>query len=522
MGNNSSRTINTARNIVWGYIGTIISMAIQFVSRTIFIYTIGVSYLGINGLFTSVLGMLSLSELGIGTAINYNLYKPVANGDYEKIKSLMQLYKKAYRIIAIVITGIGLLLIPFLPHLINSEEHIPNITLYYVIFLFNTVSSYFVSYKYGLVNADQKGYIVNNINSIFTIFMTIIQIIVLLLFKNYIVYLVAQATIQLIQKFVASFYIDRRYPYLREKNVAALSKTETSGIKKNVIALMIHKIGEMSIHQTDSIIISAFISTTLVGMISNYNLIITSVNTFVLIIFNSVTASVGNLIAKESLEKQREIFDIYNFLGFWLYGVICICYYVLFQPFIQLWIGGQNKIGEISLALLILGQYLVGQRLTVNNMKTAAGIFEEDKYISLLQGMINLLISLILVRHLGLIGVYIGTVVSGMFANISRPIIVYREWFGTSAKEYFVKFIKYLSTVIIVAVSIKVAFIRLTSDEVSWPMFFALCIVCFVIPNIVFCIFYRNTREFRGMMERVTQLLQPKVLSAFHHIRKEK
>ena len=512
MGDNSSRTKNTARNIMWGYIGTVISMAIQFISRTVFIYTIGVSYLGINGLFTSVLGMLSLSELGIGTAINYNLYKPVAERDFEKIKSLMQLYKKAYRIIAIVIAGIGIVLIPFLPYLVKMDEYIPNLTLYYLIFLFNTVSSYFVSYKYGLVNADQKGYIVNNINSIFTIIMTIIQMIVLIVFGNYTVYLLTQAMVQLIQKIVAGIYINRRYPYLRDKNASPLPKKEREYIKKNVIALMVHKIGEMSIHQTDSIIISAFISTTLVGMVSNYNLIITSVSTFVLIIFNSVTASVGNLIAKESLDRQEEIFDIYNFIGFWLYGLIFVCYFILFQPFIQLWIGSQNKIGDIALILVILNQYLVGQRLTVNNMKTAAGIFNEDKYISLIQGAINLIVSLTLVQNLGLVGVYIGTVVSGLFANITRPIIVYREMFHKSAKIYFIKSIKYLLSVLSVAFLLKMIVINIVSD-ITWGIFVLLCVTSAIVPNVMFWILFHNSIEFKGLLIRLERLIPSKLLN---------
>lgn len=503
----SSRTQNTAKNIIWGYVGNMLSLLVQFVSRTVFIYTIGVSYLGINGLFSSVLGMLSLSELGIGTAINFSLYKPVAEGDREKVKSLMALYRTAYRVIALVIALIGLLLLPFLPYLINGADNIPNISFYYLIFLFNTVSSYFISYKYGLVNAEQKGYIINNLNSIFTVIITIGQIVVLLLFKNYLAYLVVQAILQLGQKIYIGFYLDKRYSYLRDKNIKPLSKSETDSIKKNVFALMIHKIGEISIYQTDNIIISMFINVTLVGMVSNYNLIITSVTTFITIIFNSVTSSIGNLIAVETKEKQLEIFNIYNFIGFWLYGFTCICFWVLFQPFIELWIGSANLIDEQSLALIIISQYLTGQRLTVNNMKTAGGIFDQDKYISLCQGLINLVVSLVMVQLCGLAGVYIGTVVSGLFANIVRPIIVYRHMFNVSARNYFLKFSIYLLVTCTTGVLLKIVSASVV-HQVTWGRFIMMLLICVVTINIgFFAIFFKST-EFAGVVQRVKSIIQ--------------
>lgn len=510
MSNQTSRTENTVRNIAWGYIGNILSLIIQFVSRTVFIYTIGVSYLGINGLFSSILGMLSLSELGIGTAINYNLYKPVAEGNIEKIKSLMALYKKAYRIIAIIISAIGLALLPFLPYLIKGADEISNISFYYLVFLFNTVSSYFVSYKYGLVNAEQKGYIINSFNSVFTIIITTCQIVVLVLFRSYVFFLVSQSALQLIQKIAIGIYLNKKYPYLCDKDISPLDVEEKKEIKKNVTALIVHKIGEISIYQTDNIIISAFISVTLVGMVSNYNLVISSVTIFITIIFNSVTSSIGNLIAKESKERQKEIFDIYNFLGFWLYGFVCACYFILFQPFIHLWIGGDKAIDMISLSLIILNQYLTGQRLTINNMKTAAGIFEQDKYISLIQGMINLVVSLIMVNCCGLPGVYIGTVVSGLFANITRPVIVYKEIFGSGAKEYFKKSVKYLGTVVFTIVVLRViAF--LVFKQISWVAFIVMMALCAIIPNLLFFVIYHRTKEFDGIKRRLAGLLPAKI-----------
>ena len=500
MGN--SRTENTAKTIVWGYAGNIISMIVHFISRTIFIYTIGISYLGINGLFTSVLGMLSLTELGIDTAINYSLYKPVANNDRARIKALMSLYKKAYYIIALVVSVIGLVILPFLPYIVTDAEGIPNVSLYYLLFLFNTVSSYFISYKYGLVNAEQKGYIINGFNTVFTIITTAAQCVALVVFKNYLVYLIVQAAFQLIQKITIGIYLNKRYKYLNEVENVALPAEETERIKNNVKALLLHKLGEISIYQTDNIIISAFISVVVVGKVSNYNLIITSVSSFIMIIFNGVTASIGNLIAVESKERQKEIFDIYNFLGFWLYGFATICFFVLFTPFIKLWIGEANLIDEVSLILIIVSQYLTGQRLTVNNMKTAGGIFEQDKYISLIQGIINLVISLVCVYWIGLPGVYVGTVLSGLFANIARPIIVYKHLFGESAKQYFVKFSVYLAVTGFAGVLLKYSLSPIVSN-LNWLTFALLLAATVIATNLIFLLIFFRTKECRGILQRV-------------------
>lgn len=502
----ATRTENTAKNIVWGYVGNIVSLLVQFASRTIFIYTLGVSFLGINGLFTSVLGMLSLTELGIGTAINYSLYKPVAEDDTEKIKSLMLLYKKAYQIIALIVTVIGFVILPFLPFLIKEASDIPNVSLYYVIFLFNTVSSYFVSYKYGLVNAEQKGYIINNLNSIFNIVITVGQSIILLLFHNYLAYLVTQAFLQLVQKISIGIFLNKKYPYLQEK-AENLAPDEKQKIKKNVGALVLHKIGEISIYQTDNIIISAFISVILVGKISNYNLIITSVTSFITIIFNSVTASMGNLIATSDSKRQVEVFDIYNFLGFWLYGFASVCYWVLFTPFITLWIGVGNIIDEISLALLILSQYLTGQRLTVNNVKVAGGIFQQDKYVSLIQGGVNLVISLVLGWLIGLPGIYIGTVVSGLIANIIKPIIVYKHMYQMSAKRYFLKFCIYISVTMITAFLLRWILSPIVS-QLTWIRFFVMAVICAVAVNCIFALVFFKSKELQGIISRLKNILQ--------------
>ncbi|MDE7430382.1 MAG: oligosaccharide flippase family protein [Lachnospiraceae bacterium] len=267
------------KNIAFGQIGNLITQVLNFVLRTMFIQYLGDTLNGVNGLYTNMLSVLSMAELGIGTALNYSLYKPVARGDIEKIKSYMQLYKKAYRIIGIVVAVLGIACSPFLPYIIKNSEGIPvrDLTLYYYIFLFNTVSTYFVSYKYSLINAEQKNYIQTNIITITKMITVLLQMIVIITTGNFYAYLLTAASVELMQKIFVSYYLNRRYPYLKEKNVKKLSKEETGEIVTKTKALMFHKIGDVARLQTDSMIISGFINTVISGFVDNYNMVLNSI-----------------------------------------------------------------------------------------------------------------------------------------------------------------------------------------------------------------------------------------------------
>lgn len=375
----STRLKMTAKNAFWSYFSMGVSFVLQFISRTVFIYFLGEGYLGINGLFSNVLGVLSFAELGIGTAINFSLYKPVAEHDVEKIKSYMYYYKWAYRAIALIVCVLGIVLIPFLDILVTDPGNVGNITVYYCIYVFNTVTSYFVSYKYSLVNAEQKNYIYTNVNLNYYCRCSNNQIISLVIWKNFLVYLLVAAGFGVFQKIFVSIYFDKLYPYLRDKNVKKLSKDEKNTLVSKVKALVVHKIGDVSVHQTDNIIVSAFVSTKMVGLLSNYNLIISTVSSCINILFNSVTGSLGNMVATETKEYQYQIFKKYRFVGFWFYGFTAIALSILMSPFITLWIGDSMVVDTLTINLIVLDYYMIGQRICLNNIKSAAGVFEPDK-----------------------------------------------------------------------------------------------------------------------------------------------
>ena len=491
------RVQSAAKNIAFGYIGNLTTQLLGFILRTVFINYLGDTLNGINDLYTGILSVLSLAELGVGTALNYSLYGPVARKDYEKIKSYMQLYKKAYRVIGLVIAVIGLAISPFLPYLVKQPQGVSvrDLTLYYFIFLFNTVSTYFVAYKYSLAYAEQKNYIQTNTITITKMITVTLQIAVIVTTRNFYLYLLTAAAVELIQKIFISWYLNRLYPYLKDKNVKKLSKEETGEVVTKTKALVFHKVGDVARLQTDSMIISAFINVTLVGFVGNYNMILNSVANFVNIIFNSVLSSFGNLIATESKEKQYSVFKVYRFFACWIYGFSAVGFFLLLTPFIVIWQGPEKVLAAGAVACILIDYYFKGDRIVLSNFKTAAGVFEQDKYLALIQGVVNLILSIVLVQKIGLVGIYIGTIVSGLIANITKPFIIYKVCFEKSVKTYFLDSVKYLAVlggILVLLTGIK-QFVMLQVTVLSFILMFV--VIC-VVFNGIFLLLFGRTQEF--------------------------
>ncbi|MBD5526810.1 MAG: polysaccharide biosynthesis protein, partial [Lachnospiraceae bacterium] len=263
-------------------------------------------------------------------------------------------------------------------------------------------------------------------------------------------------------------------------------------------ALMFHKIGDVARLQTDSMIISGFINVTLVGYVGNYNMILTSVSNFVNIIFNSVLSSFGNLIATESREKQYQVFRVYRFFACWIYGFSAVGFFLLLTPLIMLWPSvGPGKVLPVAVVACILTDYYFkGDRIVLSNFKTAAGVFEQDKYLALIQGGVNLIISIVLVQRIGLVGVYIGTIVSGLIANVTKPFIIYKTCFDKDVKTYFMDSIRYL-TVILGILAVMWVVKSMIMQEVTIFSFAGMFVLISVVFNGVFLLIFGRTEEFR-------------------------
>lgn len=498
----TSRTSNVKRNVFWGYISTIFLALFSLVNRTVFVYFLGAGYLGISGLFTNVLGILSFSELGIGTAINYSLYKPIAENDINKIKSLMQLYKIAYRVIAVVVAGVGLLLFPFLNYLVKSDIPMSQVQVYYLIFLFNTVSSYFVTYKTAFVSALQKDYIVTNTNTIGTIAAYTVQIGLMLLHCNYLAYLIAQAVVGLGQKIVTVLYLNYKYPILRNKEADPIDQTTKNEIWRNVKALIVHKIGDVAVHQTDNIIISVFVNTTTVGLISNYTMLNSFVSKFTNTLFNSFTASFGNLIAKENKDHQRQIFDAYDLMGYWIYGFVFVAFITLSQDFITLWLGSSLLIDNVTMVLFFTALFFEGLTLPLYNFKVAAGRFNEDKWVAFVQAIVNLIVSIAAVKVVGLPGVYIGTIVQRLIVLAVRPYIVYRYVLEKPVFEYYIRFILRVTLIGLIGLLMWTIHTYIMFS-VTIPRFVLMVLLTFLLPNLILLSLYGRTTMFKYIVSKI-------------------
>ncbi|MDE7177662.1 MAG: polysaccharide biosynthesis protein [Lachnospiraceae bacterium] len=504
------RIQKAGKNIIFGYISNFIILLVNFIQTTVFIYVLGKTLSGVNSVYTDVLSVLSLTELGIGTALNYSLYKPVAERNYEKIKSYMRFYKRAYLTIAGVIAVLGIAITPFLKYILKNPGSLTmrDLTLYYYLFLFNTVISYFVTYKYSLVNAEQKNYIQTNITTLTKMAVALAQISVLLLTRNFLFYLLAQSAVELVQKIFVTIYLNRLYPYLRDRDVERLTAEETQVIVTKTKALICHKIGDVARLQTDTIIISSFVNVDMAAVVNKYVYIIAYVGNFVNIIFDSVISGFGNVVATESREKQYSLFKVYRFFACWLYGFGAVGFFHLLTPFIgDVWLRDPGwTLPQVTVSLLVMDFYLKGGRTILLNFKIASGLFEQDRFLPLIQGAFNLLVSIVLVIKIGVTGVYVGTLLSGVLANLIRPGIIYRVCFDKKPWAYFRDSVKYMA--VILGVGVVIAPIRhAVMGEVTILTFALMVLIITLFYNLVFLAVFYKTEEFGYLWSAVADRL---------------
>lgn len=503
-----TRTKFALKNTAVGILSKAATLLLGFVSRTVFIHFLGNQYLGVNGLYTEVLSILSFAELGFGTALTYAMYKPVAEQDAGMILKLTNYYKKVYRFVACIVAVLGLCILPFLPYVVKGADLLTlhDLRLYYVIFLFNTVTSYFVTYKYSIVNAHQKNYIITNMEMAVQIVTVSIQIVFLILFKSFFLYLLIQSVLLLCSRLVISRYLDKRFPILARKSKLTLSKEEKAPIIQNVKGLIVHQFASVAVHSTDNIIISSFCGVVLVGLISNYTLLINSMLAFVVILFNSVTSGFGNMVASSSTENYRKTFLELNFLNFWIYGFCCIAFFILIPPFITLWIGNENLIDTASFLLIVINCYLIGQSTVYNNTRIAKGDFSRDKWSAFFQAAVNLIVSVICAKKLGLTGVYVGTIVSRMVFVIWRPACTYRFLFERSCLEYYIRLAVYFAAVVC-AGGITYLCTQPLFARITFGRFLLAGGAVAVLPNLLFLLAFHRTKEFGDLLYRAKGIL---------------
>lgn len=506
-----TRTESTIRNFKVAIIGQFFCVLVSFASRYIFLRFLNEEYLGLNGLFTNILSIFSLVELGVGPAINFSLYKPLAMHDTEQIKSLMRIYKKAYILIGSVIAVLGLLFTPFYPSMLDRVPDVPNLTVIYWLFIANTSISYFFSYKRSLIICDEKRYIATIYRYTFYFILNVVQIIILILTGNYILYLILQVICTFSENVGISIKADKMYPFLRDRNVKPVKKELITDIKNNVGAMVFHKIGGMVVMSTDNLILSKFVGLTAVGLYSNYYLITDALNKIISQVFVATTASVGNLNVSTTNEDRKRLktaFDNLFFINFWIYGFCSCCLWVLFNPFISLWLGERLTFDRFTVLIIVINFYLTGMRKTALTFREATGAFYYDRYKPLVESCINIIASIFFVRKMGTAGVFLGTIISTLSTcTWVEPYVLYKHVFLEKCTGFLCLFFSYtlISVVACCATTLVAGWISVPNPYVN---FIIRIIACIIIPNGIFLICFHKTTNFKFVLRIGKQITQ--------------
>lgn len=494
------RIKNSIKNIYISILTQIIITLLGFISRRVFLDSLGSEYLGVNGLLINVLSMLSLVEGGIGGSIVYNLYKPLAEDDRPRVIALVQLYKKIYGILAVLIFVLSMALYPLLGILVGDTSGISNLEVVYFLFVFKNVVSYLNAHKWSLINADQKGYVLARYNLLFNVITTISKIMVLSITHNYILYLVIEVLIFLIQNIWNGNIVNKRYSYIKVKEKYEVDKETKAILSKNVKAMFLHNVGGYCVFGTDNILISALVNLKTVGLYSNYTMIINQLKGLLTPLIDGIGASVGNLIVTESKEKSYEIFNVVYLINFWIYGFCSIVLFNLLEPFIDLWLGKGLLLDKFTFLIILLNFYITGLRSCVITFKTKGGIFDNDKYVPIIESIINLGASIILAKFFGLVGIFLGTTISTIAIPFwLQPKLVYNNIFNKSSIEYFSKYFKYLFITIFTGI-LTTLLCRYIEINNLFLQLVVKGIVSTIIINLVFVGFLFKTKETKYLL----------------------
>lgn len=499
----NSRTKKSLRNIFMGFINQFSTLILGFISRSIFIKFLGMEFLGINGLFSDVLNMLSMADLGFNTAMIYSFYKPIAKNDVKKISALINFYKRIYNIIAISVAILGLLIVPFLDLIVRTRNEIPLLKVYYLFALAGVVISYLFVYKTSIIIADQKNYVVSKITVIINFVKTIFQITVLIIFKNYIVYLVINLIFNFLNNYIASKKAEKMYPYIKEKN--ELKKSDKKEIFENIKSIFLYKVSSIILTSTDNILISILVGTVFVGYYSNYLMVGNKVLSIIQIIFGALTASIGNVIVKEKREKRYEIFQAIQSISFIICGIIVTSFALLINDLISIWIG-KEFIFDIRIVLaIVFNIYLACVLQPLWTYREATGLYIKTKYIMCIASIINIALSILLGKIWGIAGILMASVISRLLTYFwYEPMLLFKEYFFKPVWRYFISI---FINVFIIGINILFFNVIFRNFLVNtWILLIIKTIVCVSSTSIIFMIIYCKSEGFKVIITNFKHL----------------
>ena len=498
-----NRTNKSMKNIIYGIIEKVVILLLTFVRRKLFIMYIGVEFLGINGLFTEILGMLSMADLGLGTAMAYSFYKPLAEKENKKISALITFYKKLYNYIALAVAIIGVAFVPFLKYIVNTDKNIPHLTLYYLIFLSNTVVSYLFVYKSSIISADQKGYLISSYSVWVNVGKLVVQTIFLVLTKNYVVYILMDVIGTIVNNFIISYNANKYYPYIKKKEI--LDKTERKSIMANLKSVFIYKVSSVFMNSTDNTIISILIGTIWVGYCSNYTTVTVNITAFVTIIFTAITPSIGNLIVESESKKSHAVFSLMQMVSFCLAGIFTACVYIGINDFVTLWIGKKFIIDNIIVISLLINFYLGISLQPLWSYRSGTGLYNQTRYVMFICAILNIILSIILGKIIGVSGIFFASFISKILTYVwYEPYLLFKQYFNSSSIRYYVEQIfNFLLTLVCIFISF-----NLTSviKEVTLLNLLIKIAITGMISSAIFLIRYIGTKEFKEFKKRLKRI----------------
>lgn len=505
-----SRIVNSMTNLASGFLYRMAITLSGFVVRSVFIHYLSTDYLGVNGLYSNILSMLSLADLGFGTAMNYCLYKPLAQKDDEKLIQLLDLYQKVYTIVGTVIFGIGICLVPFLDLLIKDAPDIDGLRFYYILYLLNTCMSYwFFAYRNSLISADQKAYIVSNYQTAFTLIKSILQVILLAVFHNFTVYLLTQMGCTIAQNIALAIKAKKMYPVFGKKSKEKLPEDEIRAIFKNVGALSLNRIAHVALNGTDSMIISAFVGIRWVGLLSNYHLVTEAITGILTQITGAMTSSLGNFFAKEVAEDGYRLFKRVTFLNYWLYGFSFVAFATLLNPFVSVWLGKEYALSQAIVFALSINFFVAGIMNTLWTFRSTLGLFSQGKYRPLIVAAINIVLSICLSFFGGVFGVLIATSISRACVNLwYDPWLIHRDGFHCSVKPFFKSYLKKIILLVAIVLLMQLISNIVFSNGVTVLRFIVMTCITAIVPNAIMILLYHRTDEFKYFYELITGVLR--------------
>lgn len=483
-------------NSFFSILNNIVNMLVGFVAQTFFIRILGTEFLGLNGLFSNIVSMMGIVELGIGNAIIYNLYKPMYCKDIDQIKSLVHFYKKMYNIIIIIIVILSIIILPFLKLFVSANTLNISIYIVYILFILDVISSYVLSYKRGVLYADKKNYLISVIHICYVVILNVIRVIVLYTTNDYYLYLISKIVMNLLENTVITIVVNNKYKFLKDKKINKLNKSIEKDIFKKVKALFLYKIASFFVTGTDNIIISKYLGLQIVGLYSNYYLIFNSLNTLITQAITSLTSNVGHLLVNNDAEKSYSIFKKIFIGNYWVAVVTSSCLFMIMSTFIKIWLGESYVLSIFVLLVLVLNYFQSIMRSVFTVFKEGAGIYVEDKYIPIIQAILNILLSVVLVKICGLAGIFIGTIISELVWWLySYPKFIYKGIFKKNLNYYFIMMLKYVCVFLLILLILFI-FINIVHVNNLIIEFLFDAIISIIVPNFVLFLIFYNKCEF--------------------------